>query len=156
MLPEARPLTVPRFRIGDDLLASRLNQGVDAINAISQGVSLGVDDDGEPYAIDIPAQYTRARAVITDSNVSLAGELTFDGVALKNGDYVLIATGGTPGVDSLRMVSATSPWPLIARLNYSQAGIGPVIPHGTLISVWGGTAGKGQIYMASFDTFVTF
>lgn len=134
--------------------ARHLNQVVDAVASMNRGTDNPVVTPFASYELDFPCAYLRARLLLTDSAKALSGLSTVDGATPADGDYIIRATGGTPGTDGLYRAAAGA-WTLIARLNYSQTGNAPVYPHGSLISVWDGTSAPKQV-QAGVTGAVTF
>lgn len=144
------------YNPGDPITAERLTETNRAIRSITGGTNPPTASGGrEEFPVDIPPAYTKARLVVTSASKALSGLATIDGKTPADGDYILVATGATPGNDGLYLAAAGA-WLRIVRLNYDQSGQSLVYPHGTRISIWDGTSGKGQIYMAAIDSLATF
>lgn len=147
---DGKKFDVQRYVPGTELTVLRMNEAVDAVNAINAGVGLPEQNDAADWPMDFPAQYLKARLVLTTAR-ALSGLALIDGSQPQTGDYILVATGGVPGTDGLYQASA-GPWFQLARLNYNQAGIAPVYPHGKTICIWEGTVGP-FLWRTKVDTF---
>lgn len=108
-------------------------------------------------AVQVPAKgisQDRLQARLVKTTAGTSGLSTIDGKTPADGDYILLATGGTPGADGLYRAAAGA-WKQIARLNYAQSGSAPVYPHGSLITVWDGSA-PPRIFVTGVSGVATF
>ncbi len=121
--------------------ARHLNQAVDALRGMNQGITPPATTPRDSFELDFPVAYLRARLIVTSTATPLSGLAAIDGATPVDGDYILRATGGTPGNDGLYRAAAGA-WLMLARLNYSQSGNtqAPVYPHGIIISIWDGSS----------------